>query len=149
MQNEMTTDSASTRKAHINNQLREVGWGLLLVFTGICWMVDGGVSEAVWLFGVAGILLGINFVRVLTHIRVDPFSLVLGGGALVTALTSAFRIELPLLAVALIIIGVSVMAKPFLTRAPGSAYCSPFRHGQRLESRYLAADVLRRVIFDV
>ena len=44
------------------------------------------------------------------------FSLVLGGLALVAAIGAQWRVDLPLLAVCLLIIGASLMAKPFLTR---------------------------------
>jgi hypothetical protein len=115
---EMTSDSAHGSSANLNKRLSDIGWGLLFLLTGIIWLFPGErVPEGTWLFGVAGILLGINVFRYLKQIKVDGFSLVLGFASLVAALTPTWLSGLPLFAICFILIGVSLIAKPLLKRA--------------------------------
>jgi hypothetical protein len=87
------------------------------MLTGAVWLVPADrVPQSAWLFGVAAILLGINVLRYLTQIGVDGFSLVLGLMALVAAVGRWWGADLPLLAICLIIIGVSLIAKPLLAK---------------------------------
>lgn len=107
----------STREVQLDRRLHEVGWGLLLMLTGAVWLVPASsVPPGAWLFGVAAILLGVNVIRYVSHIHVSGFSLVLGGAALVAALSQMWRADLPLLAICLLLIGASLVAKPLLSR---------------------------------
>ena len=63
----------------LDRRLHDVGWGLLLMLTGMIWLVPAErVPEGAWLLGVAAILIGVNVVRDVKHITVSGFSLVLG-----------------------------------------------------------------------
>jgi hypothetical protein len=113
--------SADSRKeegiAPLDRRLSDIGWGLLFILTGLLWMVPAQqVPEGTWLFGVAAILIGVNVVRYLKHVPTSNFSLVLGFLALLAALGQLWRVELPLLAICLLVIGASLVAKPWLTR---------------------------------
>lgn len=113
----MTTDAHSTDAHQLDRRLHDVGWGLLLMLTGLLWLLPAGrVPEGAWLLGVAGILLGMNVVRYLRHVAISGFSMVLGFAALAAALTRAWRTDLPLLAICLLVIGASLVAKPFFAR---------------------------------
>jgi hypothetical protein len=102
---------------HVDHRFSDIGWGLLFMLTGLVWMVPAElVPEGTWLFGVAAILIGINVVRYLKHIPASGFSLVLGFIALLAALGQLWRVDLPLLAICLFIIGAGLVAKPLLTR---------------------------------
>ena len=104
--------------AQLDRRLSDIGWGLLFVLTGLIWMAPAHqVPEGAWLFGVAAILVGVNVVRYLRHIAISGFSLVLGLLALLAALGQLWQVDLPLLAICLVVIGVSLVAKPLLTRA--------------------------------
>ena len=117
MRNEVTNDSAIARSTQLNHRLSDIGWGLLLIITGVIWLVPvGRVPEGAWLFGVAAILVGINVVRYFKHVRVSGFSLALGLAALVAALTAIWDGNLPLVAIGFIIVGASLIVKPLLTR---------------------------------
>ena len=101
----------------LDRRLHDIGWGLLLMLTGMIWLVPADrVPEGAWLLGVAAILLGVNVVRYLTHITVSGFSLALGLAALVAALSRIWRTDLPLLAICFLVIGASLVTKPFLTK---------------------------------
>jgi hypothetical protein len=105
-------------RAQLDRRLSDIGWGLLFILTGLIWMAPAGqVPDGTWLFGVAAILTGVNVVRYLRHIALSGFSLVLGFLALAAGVGQFWRVDLPLLAICLVVIGVSLVVKPLLTRA--------------------------------
>jgi hypothetical protein len=60
----------------LDRRLHDIGWGLLLMLTGMIWLVPAErVPEGAWLLGVAAILLGVNVVSYVKHITVSGFSL--------------------------------------------------------------------------
>ena len=100
-----------------DRRLHDIGWGLLLMLTGGVWLMPPEtVPAGTWLFGVAVILLGVNAVRYIKHIEVSTFSVVLGLAALVAAASQMWRTDPPLVAIFLIVIGASLVAKPLLSR---------------------------------
>jgi hypothetical protein len=101
----------------LDRRLHDIGWGLLLMLTGMIWLVPAErVPEGAWLLGVAAILLGVNVVRYVNHIAVSGFSLVLGFAALLAAFSRIWRTDLPVLAICLVVIGATLVAKPLLTK---------------------------------
>ena len=117
MDRESKSVSVNATNGPLDRRLHDIGWGLLLMLTGLVWLVpDQRVPEGAWLLGVAAILLGVNVVRYLQHIAISGLSVVLGVAALVAALSRIWRTDLPVLALCLLIIGASLVAKPFLTK---------------------------------
>ena len=79
MATELRSVPVNATNALLDRRLHDIGWGLLLMLTGMIWLVPAErVPEGAWLLGVAAILLGVNVVRYLKHITVSGFSLVLG-----------------------------------------------------------------------
>ena len=115
----MTTASigdSPNHRASLDRSLHDIGWGLLLTLTGAVWLVPAEkIPQGFWLFGVAAILLGINAVRYFSHIGINGFSTFLGVIALIGALGQFWRADLPLFAICLIVIGVSLVAKRLFT----------------------------------
>jgi len=109
-----TTDDPS-RRATLDRRLHDIGWGLLLMLTSAVSFLPGRIPEGTWLIGVAAILLGLNVVRYASHIRVSGFSLALGLFALAAGLGRSFGVDLPLLAICLMVIGASLVFKPWIT----------------------------------
>lgn len=108
------TDGETARLEH---RLSDMGWGLLFMLTGLVWMVPAErVPPGTWLFGVAAVLVGTNVVRYLRHVPVSRFSLLLAGMALLAAFGARWSVDLPLLAILLVIIGASLVVKPLLSR---------------------------------
>ena len=117
MATEMKSVSVNAANALLDRRLHDIGWGLLLMLTGMIWLVPAErVPEGAWLLGVAAILLGVNVVRYVKHITVSGFSLVLGLAALLAAFSRIWRTDLPVLAICLLLIGASLVAKPLLTK---------------------------------
>lgn len=110
-------DSHETDDGQLDRRLHDVGWGLLLMLTGLIWLVPADrVPEGAWLLGVAAILLGVNIVRYLRHVAVSTFSVVLGLAALVAAFSRIWRTDVPVLAICLLLIGASLVAKPLFSK---------------------------------
>lgn len=107
-------------RAHNQQQdrrLNDIGWGLLLMLTGAIWLLPAAaVPPGTWLFGVAVILLGVNVARYIKHISVSGFSVAVGVAALVAAVSQLWRTDPPLVAIFLIVIGTSLVARPLFTR---------------------------------
>lgn len=113
----MATETHVRDDGQLDRRLQDVGWGLLLMLTGLLWLLPADrVPEGAWLLGVAAILLGVNVVRYLRHIAISAFSVVLGLAALVAALSRAWRTDLPVLAICLFLIGASLVARPFFAK---------------------------------
>jgi hypothetical protein len=101
----------------LDRRLHDVGWGLLLAMTGVMWILPPGwVPEGAWLLGAATILLGLNVVRYFTQVPISGFTIGLGFAALLAFMARFWRPDLPLLAICLIVIGVSIILKPVHTR---------------------------------
>jgi hypothetical protein len=117
MQTHIEDAPRATREVDADRRLNDLGWGLLLMLTGAIWLVPAAsLPPGTWLFGVAAILLGLNAVRYLRHIAVSGFSIVLGIAALIAAVSQVFNTDPPLVAIFLLIIGTSLVARPLLTR---------------------------------
>jgi hypothetical protein len=117
MATELTSVPVNATNEPLDRRLHDIGWGLLLMLTGMIWLVPAErVPEGAWLVGVAAILFGLNAVRYVKHISVSGFSLVLGLAALLAAFSRSWRTDLPVLAICLLIIGASLVAKPLLTK---------------------------------
>jgi len=104
-------------EAQLDRRLNDIGWGLLLMLTGAIWLLpETAVPQGTWLFGVAVILPGVKVARYVKHIAVSGFSVVLGAGALVAAVSQMWRTDPPLVAIFLLVIGASLVAKPLFAR---------------------------------
>lgn len=113
----MRADTHESDDGQLDHRLHDVGWGLLLMLTGLIWLVPGDrVPEGAWLLGVAAILLGVNVVRYLRHISISTFSVILGVAALVAAFSRIWRTDLPVLAICLLLIGASLVARPLFAK---------------------------------
>lgn len=116
--------SADVRKnlggdaVQLDRQLNDIGWGLLFMLTGLIWLVPAQqVPSGSWLFGVAAVLIGMNVVRYVNHIGISSFSLSLGVLALLAGIGQFWRVDLPLVAICLLVIGASLVAKPWLVKS--------------------------------
>jgi hypothetical protein len=87
------------------------------MLTGLIWLLPpAAVPPGTWLSGVAVILLGINVARYVKHIAINGVSVALGVAALVAAASQVWRTDPPLVAIFLLVIGASLIAKPLFTR---------------------------------
>jgi hypothetical protein len=114
--NQIPTDE-NTRKVALNKHLEDIGWGVLLITIGIIWLApEKLVPQGSWLIAAALIMLGINAIRYFNGIKMSGFSLVVGILALFAGVGALLSLNLPLLAIALIVIGACMLLKPLLEK---------------------------------
>ena len=112
-----TNPQLTINNPHLDRRLNDIGWGLLMMLTGAIWLLPPeAVPPGTWLFGVAVILVGVNVVRYVRHLAVSGFSLIVGVAAFVAAVSQLWRTDPPLVAIFLLAIGISLVAKPLFAR---------------------------------
>ena len=112
MATDLTRGISTPERSQLARRLNDIGWGLLLMLTGVVWLLPtASVPPGTWLFGVAAILIGINALRYLKHLTVSGFSLTLGVVALAAAVSQARQTEPPLVAIFLLAIGASIVVR--------------------------------------
>jgi hypothetical protein len=68
-----------SEKAALNKRLESVFWGLFLIMLGGWALIpDETIPKGSWSVGVGLLLLGLNLVRYLNHIRMSGFTTFLG-----------------------------------------------------------------------
>jgi hypothetical protein len=105
-------------RINLNKRLEESGWGFFLLMTGTLMLLPREfVPEGTWLIGAGLILLGLNGIRYLNDIKISPFTITLGFAAMGFGLASLFGLRLPLLAIFLSLVGLSIIVKSLLPTA--------------------------------
>jgi hypothetical protein len=114
--NQVSVDE-DTRKVALNKRLENFGWGVLLITIGTIWLVpEKQVPQGSWLIAAGLIMLGLNAIRYFNGIKMSGFSLVVGILALFAGVGEFFALNLPLLAIALIVIGACMLLKLLLEK---------------------------------
>jgi len=113
---ENRVESAREREQQaLNKRLERIGWALFLIMIGGIGLVpEGRVPEGTWLVGVGLIMLGLNAARSIKGIQMSGSTLVLGILALIAGIGDLLGLDLPVLAILLIIVGASIILKPWL-----------------------------------
>jgi hypothetical protein len=116
-QNNQVSVHENTRKLALSRRLEGFGWAALLMAIGIIWLLpETQVPHGSWLIAAGLILLGLNAIRYLNRIRMSGFSLVAGIVALTIGLGEFFGVKLPLIAIALIVVGAVIFLKTMLDK---------------------------------
>jgi hypothetical protein len=101
-------------KAALNKRLEAMAWGLFLIMLGCRFFIpDEQVNEGWWSVGVGIILLGLNAARYFNGLRMSGFTIVLGIIALLTGIGELAGLDLPVLAILLILLGANLLLKPW------------------------------------
>jgi hypothetical protein len=92
-------------------RLDGIGWAIFFILTGVLWLFpESQVPPGTWLIATGLLLLGLNAVRAFTKMPVSGFTTLLGALALAAGLTTLWGVDLPLLAIGLILLGVVILA---------------------------------------
>jgi hypothetical protein len=101
----------------LNKRLETIGWACFLIMLGGLGLVPNRlVPESAWLVGVGIIMLGLNAARYSKGLRPSSVTTVLGALALISGLGSLFGLDLPVFAIALILIGANLILKPLFEK---------------------------------
>jgi len=102
-------------KSALNRRLEAVGWGLFLIIVGALWLFPSGtIPEGTWLIAAGVIMLGVNVVRYLNDIKLSRASLLLGLLALIFGVGAFMGMDLPFVAILLIVFGLGIILRPWL-----------------------------------
>lgn len=113
----LTTSGPDQRKTSLDRRLAISFWGLLFILTGAIWLFpQQHVPEGSWLVGVGLILLALNFTRYVKGIPVRVLATILGGVALALGFAQLAGANLPLVPLALIVVGASIIFELFPAR---------------------------------
>lgn len=113
-----TPESHDNASVVLNKRLESIALGLFLIMLGgMAFVPKSQVHEAVWSIGVGLILLGLNAARFANKIRMSGFTTILGVIALITGVGQLVGLELPGLAILLILLGAYIVLKPWIEDA--------------------------------
>jgi hypothetical protein len=123
----MTTQAlpnGATKRVALERRFEDLGWGVLLTAVGTIWLLpEKLVPHGSWLIAAGLIMLGLNAARFFSGLRTNGFSLVVGILALIAGLGEFFGIGVPLLPIALIVIGAYSLLKSLCYKDSASATC--------------------------
>ena len=101
----------------LSNRIDGVGWGLLLIMTGALWLVpEQDVPRGAWLMGTGALLLVLNAIRSAYGVGARPLSVFLGVVVLSTGFSDYLGLNVPIVALGLIVIGASILARHLVAR---------------------------------
>lgn len=106
---------AEGSKEALNRRLDAIGWGLFLMTVGMLWLApEGIVPEGTWLIVAGVIMLGMNVVRYRSAIKMSGTGLILGVLAIVFGVGAFLGLDLPFVAILLIMFGAGIILRPWL-----------------------------------
>ncbi len=113
--------NARDERKRLAGRLDDVGWALLFVMSGAILAIPGIPNPwAAWFIGVGAVLLGLNAASYAMGLRVHILTSGCGAIAVAAGVGAYFGIEIPILALVLILIGVVILVAP-LTRRTAAA----------------------------
>ncbi len=131
-----TSADGTTERVALERRFEDFGWGVLLIAVGTIWLLpEKHVPHGSWLIAAGVIMLSLNAARFFNGLPTSGFSVVVGILALVAGLGDFFGIGVPLLPIALIVIGAYSLLKPLhykestSTTDHGWSCCGPHEAG--------------------
>ena len=108
---------ANPEKVALNKRLEGVGWGLFLIMVGgFMFVPQNQVPQGLWSIGIGVIMLALNTARYFYGIRMSGFTTFLGFLSLLGGLAELIGLTSLQGALLLIILGASLMLKPWFDR---------------------------------
>ena len=113
MANQVQADMDSGKTA-LNKRMETIAWGLFLIMLGgFMFIPSTTISKGAWSVGVGIIMLGLNAVRYMNHIRMSGFTTVLGILSVVGGVVQLLGVKALEGALLLIILGAYLLVKPW------------------------------------
>ena len=111
----MNGDTNQKQKDALDKRLDAIGWALFFIMIGGLWLApEGSLPAGTWLIGTGIIILGMTWIRKMNNLAISGFWIFMGILALASGVSSVFGLNIPVFPILLIIIGLSVILKPFL-----------------------------------
>ncbi len=114
--------NAKDERKRLSGRLDDVGWALLFLMSGAILAIPGIPHPwAAWFIGVGAILIAVNVVRYAMGLRVNALTAGCGAIAAAAGVGAYFGIEIPILALVLVLIGAVILLEPLATRSRSPA----------------------------
>ncbi len=114
--------NAVSERKRLAGRLDDVAWALLFLMSGAILVVPGVPHPwAAWFIGVGAILVGVNVVAYAFGLRVHVLTTGCGAIAMAAGVGAYVGIEIPIVALVLLLIGVVILAAPLIQRNAQSA----------------------------
>ncbi len=111
-----------TERRRLAERLDEVGWALLFLMSGAILAIPGIPNPwAAWFIGVGAVLLGLNLARYAAGLRVHVLTTGCGTITVAAGIGAYVGIDIPILALVLILIGAVILAGPLARRNAASS----------------------------
>lgn len=106
----MSVNTEDRDRRELDHEIARIGWALLFVMTGGVLLLPG-LPQGTWLIGIGVILVGAQLIRLLNHIPMWTFSLILGAAALLVGLATfaGYVTSVELFPIVLILIGLTIV----------------------------------------
>jgi hypothetical protein len=97
-------------------RIDEIGWALLFIVTGVIWLFpEAEIPPGTWFIAVGILLLGLNAIRAMAKVPVSGFTTLLGAMVLIAGLAALWGVELPLVALGLILFGLALLYRQLVS----------------------------------
>lgn len=107
--------NAGSDRKRLSVRLDKVGWALLFLMSGAILAVPGIPHPwAAWFIGVGAILVGLNLVRYASGLRLHILTTGCGAIAMAAGVGAYLGIEIPILALVLVLIGAVILVEPLV-----------------------------------
>ncbi len=114
--------NAGNERKKLAGRLDDIAWALLFLMSGAILVVPGLPHPwGAWFIGVGAILVGVNVVAYASGLRVHVLTTGCGAIAMAAGVGMYVGIEIPIVALVLLLIGVVILAAPLIQRNAQSA----------------------------
>ncbi len=117
MKDEGVGGNGTGERKRLSGRLDDVGWALLFLMSGAILVAPGIPNPwAAWFIGVGAILIGLNLVRHAWGLRFHVLTAGCGAIAAAAGVGAYVGIDVPMLALVLLLIGVLILVEPVVKR---------------------------------
>lgn len=114
--------NATNDRKRLSGRLDDVGWALLFLMSGAILAIPGVPHPwAAWFIGVGAILIGVNLVAYAMGLRLNVLTAGCGAIAVAAGVGAYFGIDIPILALVLVLIGAVILLGPLARRSRTTA----------------------------
>ncbi len=113
---------AKDERKRLSGRLDDVAWALLFLMSGAILAIPGIPHPwAAWFIGVGAVLLGVNLARVANGLPASVLITGCGVIAVAAGVGAYWGVDLPIVALVLVLIGAVILIEPLVKASPQRA----------------------------
>lgn len=118
MEDVVVRDNTRTDKDMVGERIEHLGWAVFFLMSGAILLVpDLPNPWGAWLIGTGLILVGANLTQYVMGLRASVFITGAGVIAILAGVAEYMRVDLPILALGLLLVGAVILLKPVMKRS--------------------------------